>query len=156
MRGFRFRLQTVLDIRQREEDVRSRELAEALGILEAERAKLHELRVREADALAEYHRLQKVGQLDVMAIQWFQTYSVGLSVSINEQIRRITEAEGQVDQRRAMLLEAARAKQVLDQLKEQAREAYLKEADRKEAHQLDEIATLRHTRRQAIQRPRTP
>lgn len=147
MKAFKFRLQTVLDMRERDEEARGRELAEALSVLQRENAKLTELRVLEANALAEYHELQREGRLDVQAIQWFQTYSMGLTVSINEQIQRIVQAEGQVDQRRAVLIEAARAKQVLDQLKDQAKQAHQQAADHEEAKQLDEIATLRHVRK---------
>ncbi len=147
MKAFKFRLQTVLDMRTREEEARGRELAEALGILAAEREKLNELRMLEANALAEYHLLQKEGRLDVQAIQWFQTYSMGLGVSIKEQQQRILQAEGHVDQRRAVLIEAARAKQVLDQLKAQAKREHQKAEDMEEAKQLDEIATLRHVRK---------
>lgn len=147
MKAFKFRLQTVLDMRARDEEARGRELAEAIGELEAERAKLVELRILEANALAEYHELQKQGRLDVQAIQWFQTYSMGLTVSIREQLQRISMAEGHVDQRRAVLIEAARAKQVLDQLKDQAKKDHQKAEDMAESKQLDEIATLRHGRR---------
>ncbi len=147
MKAFAFRLQTVLDMRQRDEEARGRELAEAIGALGAEKDKLTELRILEANALAEYHLLQKEGRLDVQAIQWFQTYSMGLTAAIREQIQRISQAEGVVDQRRAALIAAARAKQVLDQLKDQAKAEYLKAADRIEAKDLDEIATLRHVRK---------
>lgn len=147
MPAFKFRLQTVLDMRAREEEARGRELAAALGELGAEQAKLTELRVLEANALAEYHLLQKEGRLDVQAIQWFQTYSMGLMTAIREQIRRIAEAEKVVDQRRAVLIEAARAKQVLDELKTQARREHQRLEDLAEAKQLDEIATLRHVRK---------
>lgn len=147
MPAFKFRLQTVLDMRKRDEEARGRELAEAIGALDAENAKLTELRIREADAVAEYHLLQKEGRLDVQAIQWFQTYSMGLTVAIREQQRRIYEAQGIVDRRRGALIEAARAKQVLDELKSQALKEHQRAEDRAEAKQLDEIATLRHVRK---------
>ncbi|MNK58139.1 flagellar biosynthesis chaperone [compost metagenome] len=147
MPAFKFRLQTVLDMRAREEEARGRELALALRALEAEQAKLTELRVLEANALAEYHQLQKEGRLDVQAIQWFQTYSMGLMATIREQIRHIADAERIVEQRRAVLIEAARAKQVLDELKIQAQREHQRAEDLAEAKQLDEIATLRHVRK---------
>ncbi|MNX36213.1 flagellar biosynthesis chaperone [compost metagenome] len=147
MPAFKFRLQTVLDMRAREEEARGRELALALRALEAEQTKLTELRVLEANALAEYHQLQKEGRLDVQAIQWFQTYSMGLMATIREQIRHIADAERIVEQRRAVLIEAARAKQVLDELKIQAQREHQRAEDLAEAKQLDEIATLRHVRK---------
>lgn len=147
MKAFKFRLQTVLDMRTREEEARGRELAEAIGELEAERSTLNELRVKEANALAEYYILQKEGRLDVQAIQWFQTYSMGLSAAIKRQEQRIAQAEGKVDQRRALLIEAARAKQVLEELKARAKEAHRRAEDMEEAKLLDEIATLRFARR---------
>lgn len=147
MPAFKFRLQTVLDMRAREEEARGRELALALRVLEAEQTKLTELRVLEANALAEYHQLQKEGRLDVQAIQWFQTYSMGLMATIREQIRHIADAERIVEQRRAVLIEAARAKQVLDELKIQAQREHQRAEDLAEAKQLDEIATLRHVRK---------
>ena len=147
MPAFKFRLQTVLDMRKREEEARGRELAEAIAVLEAANARLTELRIMEADALAEYHQLQKEGRLDVQAIQWFQTYSMGLGASIKEQQQRIVRAESHVDQRRAVLIEAARAKQVLDQLKDQAKRDHQLAEDMEEAKQLDEIATLRYVRK---------
>ena len=147
MKAFKFRLQTVLDMRQREEEARGRELAEALRALEAELAKLHEMRVLEANAQAEYYQLQSEGRLDVQAIQWFQTYSMRLTMSIREQTQRIVEAEALAGKRRAALMEAAQAKQVLDQLKTQARAEYQKAADMAEAKLIDEIATIRHVRK---------
>ncbi|MNR86805.1 flagellar biosynthesis chaperone [compost metagenome] len=147
MPAFKFRLQTVLDMRAREEEARGRELALALRALEAEQTKLTELRVLEANALAEYHQLQKEGRLDVQAIQWFQTYSMGLMATIREQIRHIADAEKVVEQRRGVLIEAARAKQVLDELKTQAQREHQRAEDLAEAKQLDEIATLRHVRK---------
>lgn len=148
MKAFRFRLQAVLDMRQREEDARSRELTEALSALSAENARLTELRILEANALAEYHALQQRGQLDLQALQWFQTYSVGLTIAIREQLARVADAERQAESRRAALMEAARAKQVLAELKAKAKEAYRREENRLEAKTIDEIATLRHARKE--------
>lgn len=147
MKAFKFRLQTVLDMRRREEEARSRELAAALNMLVAENARLTELRILEADALAEYHRLQQAGPLDVQAIQWFQAYSVGIGLAIREQLQRVAEAERHAEARRAALLDAARAKEVLDQLKDKALEAYRQAEDRAEAKALDEMATQRHARK---------
>lgn len=147
MAVFKFRLQTVLDMRKREEEARGRELAEAIGVLEAANARLTELRIMEANALAEYHQLQKEGRLDVQAIQWFQTYSIGIAVAIREQLQRISEAQRGVDQRRAALIEAARAKQVLDELRAQAQREHQLAEDRAEAKHLDEMATIRHVRK---------
>lgn len=147
MRAFKFRLQTVLEMREREEEVAARELAEAMRILEAEKTKLHELRMLEADALAEYHRMQGEGRLDLQAIQWFQAYSMRLASSIREQAQVVEAADHEAEKRRAALMQAAQAKQVLQKLKEQAKADHQKAMDAEEAKQLDEIATQRYQRR---------
>ncbi|MNF08187.1 Flagellar FliJ protein [compost metagenome] len=72
---------------------------------------------------------------------------MGLMATIREQIRHIADAERIVEQRRAVLIEAARAKQVLDELKIQAQREHQRAEDLAEAKQLDEIATLRHVRK---------
>lgn len=147
MKAFRFRLQAVLDMRQREEDARSRELGTALKALSDENARLAELRMLEASALAEYHALQHAGQLDLQSIQWFQNYSMALTLSIREQLGRVAEAERRTETCRAVLMEAARAKQVLAELKAKAKEEHRRAEDREEAKTIDEIATLRHARK---------
>lgn len=135
-------------MREREEEARGRELAEAMRSLDAEQARLEELRILEANALAEYHQMQSEGRLDVQAIQWFQSYFMSLTLSIKAQVQRIAEADKVVQQRRAALMAAAQAKQVLSQLKEQAKAEYRKAVDMAEAKLIDEIATLRHARKE--------
>ncbi len=147
MGAFTFRLQPVLDMRRREEEARGLELASALRLLDHEQAKLTELRILEANALAEYLKIQKEGRLDVQVIQWFQSYAMSLTVSIREQTKQIGEAQRETVRRRAALAEAARAKQGLDHLKDQAKAEHRRAEDLAEAKVIDEMATLRHARK---------
>ncbi len=145
---FRFRLDRVLAMRERAED----EAKEALGAA-----------MREHDALAD--RLAAAGaQLEGARASQAGTSGTGFAIEqmlvhqafIERAEREVQAAEmelsrqdAEVDARRVALQEAARERQVLDQLKDKQATAHRREADRVEAAEIDELALAMHRRRES-------
>lgn len=146
-KAFKFRLQTVLDVRLLTKDRLVQELAEAERAIVVERealAQLNDSYTKSQDELREHQQ----GVVDLQTIQWFQNYLVALSGRITDQERRVQDAEAARDEKRIELMKAAQEVEVLEKLKSNAYQAYLKAEDKAEAALIDELATGRHVRRE--------
>lgn len=142
-----FRLQTVLDVKQRLEDVQQQELAalaqqrqmaeEALRLL-AQQAEEQQgaLAGRVAD-----------GRLDLSDVQAALAYIEAVRVSIAEQRDRASELELKVRESRERLAGIARERHMLELLRDRHQAAAAAEADRLDQRAADELVSQRFARR---------
>ncbi len=144
MSRFRFRLQTVLDIKRRREEQLAAELADLLARLLRERQVLDSLRRDREAAGAEMARLN--GRLDIDDVRSRERYRARLEEAITQQIEAMQLIQEQIDACRIRLVEAARERQALDNLYERQKTAHRQEEARLEQAFLDEIATGRVAR----------
>ena len=145
---FQFRLERVREMRVRAEDEAKEELARAMALRARSEQLLHEAVAR------------------VQAARSGQLGAAGTGVSIDQMLahqafierseREVRAAElelsrqdAEVAARRTALQEAARERQVLDQLKDKQEAAHRREAERVESNQIDELALAMHRRRSA-------
>lgn len=135
----KFKLQTVLDYRERLESLAQQAHAEAL---DQENRLLGELtdRRRELDTLREeFEDLQRKG-LDAFEFSLYSNHIGHAMGQVAELVERWEAARDEVEARRQALCVAAQERQLLEKLKEkQLSEAYAEE-QHKEAVQLDEVA----------------
>lgn len=139
MPPFRFRMATVLRLREAARDERRRHLAEALEaerILERQRdeveAQLHDL--------AATMRERATGALDVdqmLARDRYQLLLKGHRELLRQQSGRIAE---EIARRREALVQADREVRVLERLREVQHETHRQEEERRELAVLDEAA----------------
>jgi flagellar FliJ protein len=151
---FHFRLQTVLDHRERLEELRRRDFAEANQQNQMEQMRLTGLFRAKGEGLELMRRLAgggegEGGELDMIRILLYYSYQFGLEKNINRQTVRVYEAEAKTEVARGELLEATKQKQVLDNLKEKHFHAYMLELDRQEQSFLDDLSLGRHVRKMA-------
>ena len=152
MATFNFRFQSVLEHRRRIEDECQRELAQHLRthmILEGQLQRM-ERQVRQskhelADAL--------VGRVDVQRVSDFARYSGHSAERARQLADRISQAKRQIDQARAKLLDATRQRKAMELLRSRHEQAWRKELRRREAMQMDELATQQFVRGAAGQAP---
>lgn len=145
-KSFKFRLQTVLEFRQKREDEEQEQLARRKAEVAEEEGRLTALRARQEDATGEFRAKQQAGGLDVDELKRYHTYLKTLAGEIRAQQQRLVAAEQAVEVQREILLKASQERKILEKLKDQHREVFYKALDLEEAKMLDELATLRYQR----------
>jgi flagellar protein FliJ len=140
---FRFRLESVLKLRRSLEETAQRDLARAIGALEAVRAELARLRQAQLDTVE--LRRAAVGQpIDLLQWRSVERFLVVLEHRVNAAEGQRREAEARVAEARQALLRAHRNHLMLVRLKERRQEQHNLESLREEANAMDEMAVLRH------------
>jgi flagellar FliJ protein len=136
---FRFSLQAVLDHRRSVEEQRQREFGEALTRLEAARGQRHRIE-REIHRRHVQVREGQRGGLDYALRELIERW-IDLqrqeAVEVDASIGRLDE---EARRRRARLLEAVKARMVLERLRDRELRAFRQEEARAELKVFDEIA----------------
>ena len=142
MKAFRFTLQAVLTLREREE----------------QQALEHYARTVEAWERARQALTQTEGRLDAVCREWAQAmqqgcpagklahlraYSQGLETEKREREKTLEAARQQAARAWQQFLEARHARQVLERFRQWQQRDYLRRARRREQRVLDDLAALR-------------
>lgn len=136
-----FRLQPILKLRQYAEDLRKRELAKALA--EEQRRKdvvlrLADSRQQQAEKLRDRHLETDI---DVRGLIEHRQYIGLLEREIHLHLRGVATAEHETRLRRAATVEAMRDRKALDVLRERFEARGLRQAERVETAEMDEVAS---------------
>jgi len=145
-KGFKFRLQTVLDLATRVQDQKAQVLASAQSRRQSVEEVLENLIGQQQAKRDELLAAQQSGILDLQAIQWSLQFLGSLADRVVTQRAALVKADEDVEAARAELMEAAQQVQVLEKLKQKARADYDLQLDREEAKFIDELATVRFVR----------
>lgn len=145
MKKFSFRLQTVLDLRERVKEQKEQELAQLSYQVQllVERQQQWEA---EKDQKLEEQRALSLGTLDLEAVGWYEAYLYALDERLyqgNQQLEQVREAR---EKKRQELMEATKACEILLKLKERDHREFLLALDRAENQLIDELATVRFNR----------
>jgi flagellar FliJ protein len=136
MARFRFRLQSVLDVRARVQDERQRELALSqrdLSDAAAALADLNDAREEQRGALTrEHHRF------DVEALRATYAHLAYLDRAIEDQAVRVAACRDEADRAQARLIAANTEKKVLETLRTRRYEAFNAQATVAEQQESDE------------------
>lgn len=142
MAKFKFRLQAVLDLKAKVEDLRKNEFGKAMAILEGERQKKIALEQQRTQAIDDLKANINSG-IDPLAIRNFSQFIDILKHRIAAQQIVIQNAEAAVEEARGRLVEAMRDKKTLDTLKENDHIEFLEEEKKEEQKIIDEIVSYR-------------
>lgn len=147
MARFLFRLDPLLRLRRRAEEDARAALGRAIGAEEKERRTLARLEEELRDSVDQQRRSREgdiwiEGQL--LSLGWNQRRHG----EIASQMERIAQAVEKVKEARAALLEARRAVQILEKLRERRHAQWALAERRKEQATLSDIAGIRWTRLQ--------
>jgi flagellar export protein FliJ len=151
MPRFIFKLQPVLDQREREERDRMLVVAE----LERERLAL-ESRIRACQGMMSDERRTLatalgVGQrVDVRAVKMQAGASLKHNFDAQRSVLELARVYKQLGSARSELAEASARKKAVEMLRDQQQRDFRKAQDRKETHELDEISVMRHRRDEGI------
>ncbi|NMC20210.1 MAG: flagellar export protein FliJ [Thermogutta sp.] len=141
MATFRFRLQTILRLRENERDERRRELAQALQAKEV----LEEYERRTAEEWEGLNiRLRdcsRAGEVQVDLMLNLRRYQMTVAAQREALKQQMAQVEEEIERRRERLAEADRQVRVLELLRERQFEQYRREEDRLETKMLDEVGS---------------
>ncbi len=138
---FEFRLQNVLQIRQKLEDIRAIELKQAQMALRQEEEKLEII-----SSMKEEHFQQAYlgeTQVDPFNLRIQTAYTNQLNFLIENQNQSVENAEKHVDEKRTILLKASQDKKIVEKLRERKEEEFSRSMLQEEIISNSEMALRR-------------
>ena len=140
---FKFKLASVLSLKEKVEESKKRELG--VATLYKERL-LHEklqLIKKKEEALqgVKSHNSQFV---DLQSMRAFNTYYTYIEHAIETKNKEVQVAQKKIEEKREALLDAVKERKILDNLKEIQNEVFMEEEKREEQRILDDIVTYKY------------
>ncbi len=145
MKKFRFKLEPLLEYRQRLEDILKKDLAEAGRLLDVEEGKLQSLRKTHSASITEVERL-KGEDNNTEELKLYYNYLVGLKIYIEEQAQMVVKSRDVYEGQRRKLVESARERRTVELVKERAQRLHESEENREDQKITDDIGSSRFIR----------
>ena len=149
MPRFTFRLQTVLEHKQRLEELAQLDHARAQAAQVAEERSLSQLHQAEDNGFAELERQRFDGRLDIESLQLGMTYLDALKVQITRQAQVVARVQRATEAKREQLVAAMQERKALERLREKQLKDFTLEQARRGLAEQDEMVVMRHSRREA-------
>ncbi len=149
MARFRYRMQSILDIKLKMETQAKQEFAEARIRLDEEEAKMEALNERKAQ-YEQQARNMLVGTLNCRDMAENKEALLRMDEYMELQRLQIRKAERIVEQAREKLAEVMMERKSHDTLKEKAFEQFLQDEKKQESKEIDELTSYTYGRRQKI------
>jgi flagellar FliJ protein len=151
MKSFRFRMQVVLEQRERVETVAKQSFAEAEAALQCADQFLTELHEVRQALVAEMCRLNASADFDPSEIRLYQDYLQTITQSVRVQENHVRDLTIMREAHKLHLVGAAQNRQALAGVKDRHQQAFATQRQRAEQNTLDELASVRHTYGQRAQ-----
>lgn len=143
MAAFKYRMQNILDIKEKLEDQQKMEYAKANAALKKEQDKLEELLLRRSNYQTKLREKQH-GILDLDEIYFLKNAIISMSSMINAQLRIIASAQSRVDEEREKLNAAMQDRKMHEKLREKAFDEFKTELIYKEGKETDELVAYKY------------
>lgn len=143
MAKFRYKMQSVLDVKEKLESKAKQDFAAANARLEEEKEKLELLRKRKENYMEEGVRL-RLEVLDVRKIRENKLAVMKMDEYIRNQLQQINRAAKEVERCRMALQEVMQDRKVHEKLKENAFQVFLHEEEANESKEIDQLTTYLH------------
>lgn len=143
MARFIYRMQNILEVKEKLETQAKNEFAIANAKLNEEEEKLRILREKKAGYENDL-RILYGDSLDVFKINRTQEAIDNITYQIEEQIKNVKKAADEVDIAREKLTEAMLERKTHEKLKEKQFEQFLLDEAAKESKEIDELVSFRH------------
>lgn len=150
MPTFKFRLESVLELRKRVEDQRKKELAHLRELLHKEQDFLKELETKTVEALAGMKECQKGSVFNIEEVMRYYRYFTFCRDKIKEQISLIESLIISVEKKREDLVAASKERKILEKLKDNQLQEHKHVMDSWETKIIDELATNGYTHRKGV------
>lgn len=140
MAVFRYKMQGILDIKEKLENKAKQEFAEANMRLDAEKKKMDDLQARRFFYMQEGVKL-RMEIIDVRKIRENKIAVLKMDEYIANQKKEIARAAKAVEKARAALQEVMQERKAHEKLKESAFEEFLKEEQAAESKEIDQLTS---------------
>lgn len=150
MKKFKFRLEKVLMQRQIVADLAQRSLAEAQMQLQSEVDVRDEMVAVKERSLQERSKSVESTTDWANSVEQINQFLAGQDVRIKRQNERIKETENLVEARREILRHAVSEVKILERLEEKAKQSFMKELNKAEQAEADELSVLRFSRNENL------
>lgn len=149
MKKYSFRLQPVLDIREKTLEDKRLEMAQVIQLLNEQQEGLERLIAKQASYKDELESLSLEDDLNVFALANFKNYIVNLQEQITQQEHNIENTKKALRVKQEAVNEALKNVKVLEKLKEKQSQKFYKDIEMKEANEIDDISTARYRLKRA-------
>lgn len=146
---FTYRLQKVLEFKEKTEEEEKEKLAKLMEQEAYERQVKAQLEQKLAETQGVLRAKQAAGTLNVEELRYYPGHIRNIENQIKNQELRLQELAIRIKEQRNALLKAAQERQVYEKHKEKCQEEWQAEVDKAEALMLDELATINFARNQA-------
>lgn len=147
MARFRYRMQSVLNLKLKMETQAQQEFGMAKAALDDELEKLEALKIRKAGYEAEAEKLLK-DSLKIRDIMDNKTAILRMDEYIQAQLFQVRLAQEQVDKARERLKEVMKERKTQETLRDKAFEEFLKEESRAESKEIDQLTSYTYGQKQ--------
>ena len=143
MARFRYRMQNILNVKEKLESQARNEFAIAAAALNEEEKKLQELVDRKSGYEEELRQLY-LSKLNILSIKETEDAIEIMKLRIEEQKRNVMKAEQKLEIARQKLTVAMQDRKTHEKLKEKQFEIFVAEEAAKESKEIDELVSFRH------------
>lgn len=143
--AFRFRLQKVLEVRERIEENRRKDLRTAMELYQAELQRLTALRRKHEEVQSDFGERMRAGIAPYEAVI-YQNYFRRSRQEIADQNGRIAKSKLQVDEKRKAYVQSRKERQVIERFKERRFDEYRIEEERTQNKLLNELGVIAFNR----------
>lgn len=143
MARFRYKMQSILDIKEKLESRAKQDFLEARMKLNEEEDKLRSLHQRKNNYMEEGQRL-RTSVLNVQELRENKNALMRMDEYIRRQQMQVVSATKKMEKAQAALQEVMQERKAQKKLKERAFEQFMLEENRRESKEIDELTTYRH------------
>ncbi len=147
MPKFRYRMQNILDVKEKIESQEKIAFGIAMAAFQEEQDALQKLLVSRAGYERRLKEMQEGGTLDLREIQSCKSAIENLKYRIKDQMLKVRKAQNNVNVARIRLDNATKERKTHENLKEKAFEAYKMELNAEEMKQIDQLVSYTYGRK---------
>ncbi len=142
MKGFKFRLDSLLNVKEKLEQQAKIAYGEEVSKLNNEKKKLDDLYINKEEN-TQKQRESFTGVIDIFSFEQYRNYATKLDEMILNQIQAIKVQEIKTEEAREKLAEIVKERKALEKLKEKELEQYKKDVQLAEDKLVDELVTYK-------------
>lgn len=139
MKGYKFRLQTLLKIREQEEEMYKSRLGSVMAQRNGLNETLGNLREQETAAIGQMSEA-RVGKIQLNEVKYLNRYVAGLAITRQQAQLDLGAVDKEIERRRRALLKATTNRKVLSTLRAKQLLRHKEEMLKAEQKELDEVA----------------
>lgn len=146
MAKFKYRMQSILEVKKKLEEQAKNEFAAARAALNEEEEKLEQLRIRK-EAYEDEGRALRESTLNIMDIIENKEALLRMDEFIADQQLNVKRAEDRMEEARIALQTAMQESKTQEKLREKAFEQFMKEENARESKEIDELVSYTYGRK---------